>query len=528
MHIHHGGHLFQHLAHFLGKWGKLNCEQAWVGAEQAIREKLCPVPLQISLFFVYPCFHFVPTPHWWGQGCITRHGDKQVYTTSWHILPPLCTMTWRSAIMHDMLHMSSNLCTSSVLTVPTVVPMSIMVAMTFQKSSLHASSTCVQAAAGFDIACSSSSHPCSSSSPPSPLSVLQEKGGWKYVHASRCQTIHPSVHTDDFLWHMERVRSALTTLVSFVLVMNVGPSSMMRVVIMQSAQMGPCAVDIRSCMPSMVKCTVLFLHQHHIKKSTLNDVSLLHLFLLTYPAPMHYVSYLFILSLCVFMYATCPCPSLPISACLHLCLPASAWLCLTLSASTHLCLPLPAFSWLHASTCVCPCLPTSTCLCLPLPTSACLCLPLPASTCICPPLPMSAHLHLPPPTAAHLPAAAHFCPPLPTSACLCLCLPTSACLHLPPPTTACLHLPLLTSTHLCLCLPMSACLHLCLPTSAYVCLPLPMSACLRPPLPTSTWVWPCLPGAVFSGIPANFYIFLWWELGKITYISCFWLRQKGL
>ena len=39
-------------------------------------------------------------------------------------------------------------------------------------------------------------------------------------------------------------------------------------------------------------------------------MSLLHLFLLTYLAPMHYVSYLFILSLCVFMYTTCPCPYL--------------------------------------------------------------------------------------------------------------------------------------------------------------------------------------------------------------------------
>ena len=31
------------------------------------------------------------------------------------------------------------------------------------------------------------------------LLVLQGRGGWKYIHSSRCQTTHPSVHMDDFL-----------------------------------------------------------------------------------------------------------------------------------------------------------------------------------------------------------------------------------------------------------------------------------------------------------------------------------------
>ena len=119
-------------------------------------------------------------------------------------------------------------------------------------------------------------------------------------------------------------------------------------------------------------------------------MSLLHLFLLTYPAPMHYVSYLFILSLCVFTYTTCPCPHLPISACLCLCLPASACVCLPLPDSAQPCSPPP----------------TSTCLCLPSPGYM--------------PPPVSAHLCLPPPTSAHLypplPTSTHCCPPPPASA----------------------------------------------------------------------------------------------------------------
>ena len=45
----------------------------------------------------------------------------------------------------------------------------------------------------------------------------------------------------------------MTTLVSFVLVMSTGPSSTMRVAIMQSAQTGPYAADVGSCVPSTVR-----------------------------------------------------------------------------------------------------------------------------------------------------------------------------------------------------------------------------------------------------------------------------------
>ena len=144
------------------------------------------------------------------------------------------------------------------------VPMSTIVATTFQNLTRHASSAGVQAAAAAAAAAAFVDVPPSphSSSTPSCSLFLCGRGGRKYTPASERQRVHVSACTNDFLWHTERVRSPLTLFVSFTFVTSAAPSSTIRAPSMQSAHTGPCAAHVGSYTPSLVRSVLISNDSH--------------------------------------------------------------------------------------------------------------------------------------------------------------------------------------------------------------------------------------------------------------------------